>query len=113
MHAECQFPLNEEWKSKLTILGGIYYLIQPEDVDTLGERVWPTGVKKSKRGAPVQEKRPKEKAPSEMTRREAAEYIATLVDELKSIAQAAGLPLIAYLLAMAKEEAQVERARDD
>ena len=61
-------------------------------------------------------KRPKEKAPingSEMTRREAADYIATLVDELKSIAQAAGLPLIAYLLAMAKEEAQVERARDD
>lgn len=47
-----------------------------------------------------------------MTRREAAEYIATLVDELKSIAQAAGLPL-AYLLAMAKEEAQVERAHDD
>jgi hypothetical protein len=34
---------------------------------------------------------------------------ATLVDELKSIAQAAGLSLIAYLLAMAKEEAQVER----
>jgi hypothetical protein len=29
-----------------------------------------------------------------MTRREAADYIATLVDELKSIAQAAGLPLI-------------------
>jgi hypothetical protein len=48
-----------------------------------------------------------------MTRREAADYIATLVDELKSIAQAAGLPLIAYLLAMAKEEAQVERAHDD
>jgi hypothetical protein len=47
-----------------------------------------------------------------MTRREAA-HIATLVDELKSIAQAAGLPLIAYLLAMAKEEAQVERARGD
>ena len=99
----------------MTILGGIYYLIQPEDVDTLGERVWPTGVKKSKRGAPVQENAERE-GPinrSEMTRREAAEYIATLVDELKSIAQAAGLPLIAYLLAMAKEEAQVERARDD
>jgi hypothetical protein len=39
-----------------------------------------------------------------MTRREAADYL----EELKSIAQAAGLPLIAYLLAMAKEEAQVE-----
>ena len=40
---------------------------------------------------------------SDLTRREAADYIATLVDELKSIAQAAGLPLIAYLLAMAKK----------
>ena len=48
---------------------------------------------------------------SDMTRREAAEYIATLVEELKSIAQAAGLGLIAYLLAMAKEEAQLERSR--
>ena len=48
---------------------------------------------------------------SDMTRREAADYIATLVEELKSIAQAAGLPLIAYLLAMAKEEAQLERTR--
>jgi hypothetical protein len=47
---------------------------------------------------------------SDMTRREAADYIATLIEELKSIAQAAGLPLIAYLLAMAKEEAQLERA---
>jgi hypothetical protein len=50
---------------------------------------------------------------SDMTRREAADYIATLVEELKSIAQAAGLPLIAYLLAMAKEEAQLERARQE
>jgi len=48
-----------------------------------------------------------------MTRREAADYIATLVEELKSIAQAAGLPLIAYPLAMAKEEAQLERARKE
>ena len=50
---------------------------------------------------------------SDMTRREAADYIATLVEELKSIAQAAGLPLIAYLLAMAKEEAQLERSRKE
>ena len=49
---------------------------------------------------------------SDMTRREAADYIA-LVEELKSIAQAAGLPLVAYLLAMAKEEAQLERARQE
>ena len=50
---------------------------------------------------------------SDMTRREAADYIATLVEELKSIAQAAGLPLIAYLLAMAKEEAQLVRSRKE
>ena len=48
-----------------------------------------------------------------MTRREAPDYIATLVEELKSIAQAAGLPLIAYLFAMAKEEAQLERSRKE
>ena len=71
---------------------------------------------KKQNGAPRSRKAPEREGPingSEMTRREAAEYIATLVDELKSIAQAAGLPLIAYLLAMAKEEAQVERAHDD
>jgi hypothetical protein len=97
----------------LTTLGGIYYLTQPEAVGT--ERVWRTCVRKAKWGAPVQEsarqRRPHQRI--RHTRREAADYIATLVDELKSIAQAAGLPLIAYLLAMAKEEAQVERARDD
>ena len=71
---------------------------------------------KKQNGAPRSRKAFEREGPingSEMTRREAADYIATLVDELKSIAQAAGLPLIAYLLAMAKEEAQVERARDD
>jgi hypothetical protein len=50
---------------------------------------------------------------SDMTGREAADYISTLIEELKSIAQAAGLPLIAYLRAMAKEEAQLERARQE
>ena len=65
---------------------------------------------KSPNGAPRFRKAPDRKDPidgSDLTRREAADYIATLIDELKSIAQAAGLPLIAYLLAMAKEEAQV------
>jgi len=72
--------------------------------------------KKKQNGAPRSRNAPDKKGPidgSDLTRREAADYIATLVDELKSIAQAAGLPLIAYLLAMAKEEAQVERSRDD
>jgi hypothetical protein len=71
---------------------------------------------KKQNGAPRSRNAPDRKGPingSDLTRREAADYIAALVDELKSIAQAAGLPMIAYLLAMAKEEAQVERARDD
>src|SRR4249919_2959622 len=50
--------------SKLTTLGGIDYLTQPEAVDTLGERVWRTGVRKSKMGRPGLGKRPKDKAPS-------------------------------------------------
>ena len=71
---------------------------------------------KKQNGAPRSRNAPDKKGPidgSDLTRREAADYIASLVDELKLIAQAAGLPLIAYLLAMAKEEAQVERSRDD
>ena len=71
---------------------------------------------KKQNAGPRSRNAPERKGPidgSDMTRREAADYIAALVDELKSIAQAAGLPMIAYLLAMAKEEAQVERARDD
>jgi hypothetical protein len=71
---------------------------------------------KKQNGAPRSRNAPDRKGPingSDLTRREAADYIATLVDELKSIAQAAGLPMIAYLLAMAKEEAQVERTRED
>jgi hypothetical protein len=70
--------------------GGISYLIQSEAVITEGERVWRTGVKRSKMG-PRSRKAPDRKDPidgSDLTRREAADYIATLVDELKSIAQA-------------------------
>jgi hypothetical protein len=48
---------------------------------------------------------------SDLTRREAAEYIAGLLDGLKLIAHEAGLPFIAYLLAMASEEARVEKSR--
>jgi hypothetical protein len=48
-----------------------------------------------------------------MTRREAADYIAGMLDGLHSIAHAANLPFIAYLLAMAMEEAQAERSRDE
>jgi hypothetical protein len=48
-----------------------------------------------------------------MTRREAADYIAGMLDGLHSIAYAANLPFIAYLLAMAMEEAQAEKSRDE
>lgn len=48
-----------------------------------------------------------------MTRREAADYIAGMLDGLHSIADGANLQFVAYLLAMAKEEAQVEASRDD
>ena len=50
---------------------------------------------------------------SNLTCREAAEYIAGLLDGLKTIAHEAGLPFIAYLLAMAIEEARVERSRKE
>ncbi len=53
------------------------------------------------------------KPPSDMTRREAADYIAGMLDGLHAIANAANLPFIAYLLAMAIEEAQAEKSRDE
>lgn len=52
-------------------------------------------------------------AKSALTRREAADYIAALLEELKSLAHGAGLPFVAYLLAMAKQEAQTEKSRED
>jgi hypothetical protein len=51
--------------------------------------------------------------PSDMTRREAADYIAGMLDGLHTIADTANLPFVAYLLAMAKDEAQAEKARED
>ena len=50
---------------------------------------------------------------SDMTRREAADYIAGMLDGLYSIADGANLQFVAYLLAMAKEEAQAEVSRED
>jgi hypothetical protein len=50
---------------------------------------------------------------SNMTRREAADYIAGMLDGLKSIAHKAGLSFVAYLLAMAIEEARAEKSRED
>ncbi len=48
----------------------------------------------------------------DMTRREAADYIAGMLGGLHSIAHRADLSFIAYLLAMALEEAQAEKVRD-
>ena len=50
-------------------------------------------------------------AGSNMTRREAAVYIPARW--VKSIAHDAGLSFVAYLLAMAMEEAQAEKSRED
>jgi hypothetical protein len=48
-----------------------------------------------------------------MTRREAADDIAGMLDGLKSIAHDAGLSFVTNLLAMALEEAQAEKSRED
>ncbi len=45
-------------------------------------------------------------------RREAAEYIAGLLNGLKEVADTAGLTFLTYLLAMALEEAQAEKSRE-
>jgi hypothetical protein len=50
---------------------------------------------------------------SDMTRREAADYIAGMLDGLYSIADGANLQFVAYLIAMAKEEARAEVSRED
>jgi len=49
----------------------------------------------------------------DLTRHEAAAYIADMLGELKSIANGAGLTFVAYLLAMAKEEAQTAKSREE
>ena len=51
--------------------------------------------------------------PQEMTRREAADYIASLLEGLKDVAKCAGLTFIAYLLSVALEAAQEEKAKND
>ena len=51
--------------------------------------------------------------PADMSRREAADYIAGMLDGLHEIAFRAELSFIAYLLAMDIEEAQAEKSRED
>jgi hypothetical protein len=63
-------------------------------------------------GAPKRPNPPKGGG-GDLTPREAAAYIADLLDELKSIADGAGLTFVAYLLAMAEEEAQTVKSREE
>ena len=50
---------------------------------------------------------------AEPTRQEAAEYIASMLDSLKLLAQDAQLTFLAYLISMALEQAQDEKSRRD
>lgn len=63
-------------------------------------------------GAPERRAAPKGEG-GDLTRHEAAAYIADILGELTSIANDAGLTFVAYLLAMAKEEAQTAKSRED
>jgi hypothetical protein len=48
----------------------------------------------------------------EMTRRETADYIVGMLQGLHILANKAELPFVAYLIAMALQEAQAERTRE-
>ena len=47
---------------------------------------------------------------AELTHREAAEYVASLLEGLKLVAKSAQMPFLAYLIAVALEEANNEKA---
>jgi hypothetical protein len=49
----------------------------------------------------------------EPSRREAAEYIASLLEDLRRVAHESELPFLAYLISVALEEANNEKARRD
>ena len=46
------------------------------------------------------------------SQKEAAEYIASMLEGLARVAGSAGMPFLAYLINVALEEAKVEKARD-
>jgi hypothetical protein len=50
---------------------------------------------------------------SELTHHEAAEYIASMLDGLHSVAKSAEMPFLAYLIEVAREEADSQRAKRD
>ena len=49
---------------------------------------------------------------AELTHREAAEYVASLLEGLKLVAKSARMPFLAYLIAVALEEANNEKANN-
>ena len=46
----------------------------------------------------------------ELTHREAAEYIASILEGLRRVAQGAEMPFLAYLIDVAREEANSQKA---
>ena len=49
----------------------------------------------------------------ELTRQEAAEYIASLLEGLRLVAHSAQMPFLAYLITVALEEANSEKTNRD
>ena len=49
----------------------------------------------------------------EPSQKEAAEYIASILEGLEQVASSAGMPFLAYLINVALEEAKIEKATRD
>jgi hypothetical protein len=49
----------------------------------------------------------------ELSHREASEYIASMLESLRQVASSAGMPFLAYLINVALEEANLEKAKRD
>ena len=63
-------------------------------------------------GSPFGDASPPGEGP-EPSPKEAAEYIASMLEGLGRVATSAGMPFLAYLINVALEEAKIERARHD
>jgi hypothetical protein len=50
---------------------------------------------------------------SQLTHQEAAEYIASMLEGLHSVAKSAEMPFLAYLIDVAREEANSQKAKRD
>jgi hypothetical protein len=49
----------------------------------------------------------------ELSHREAADYVASMLDGLRQVANSARMPFLAYLISVALEEAKSEQAKPD